>query len=76
MQMASLWLVKNCNEDCYNVYTSQSRAEEAIEKMRVRFGELADLYRPYAVELQEGQAFGCDVLRPGLREDHQDMVLE
>lgn len=76
-KMPEYWVVhNNVHEDCFNIYSSEQRAKQAVQLIRERFGEDADLYDPYIMDhVQEGQAFGEDVLIDGLREKRQDMIL-
>ena len=77
-KMPEYWVVcNNCQEECYNIYSSEARAREAVQLMRERYGEYAGHFDPYIVgKVAEGVAFGEGVLVDGLRQQEQDMILD
>ena len=78
MTETNFWVVScNAQEGAYNVYRTKARAEEAVERMRARFGEAADHFDPHIVEcVKEGQAFGGDLNVEEKRKQWQDMILD
>lgn len=76
--MTDYWVVScNAGEGAYNVYRTKTRAEEAVRRMRARFGEEADHFDPHIVGcVKEGQAFGKDVNFEENRNRWQDMILD
>ena len=75
--MPEYWVVKNDRQDnCFTIYSSEARADQAVQLMRKRHGAFADDFGPSVIgAMQEGRAFGEGVLRDGLEEHEEDMIL-
>lgn len=68
--MQEIWIATmNVQQENYNVYFSEDRAEKAVSIMRERLEEMADHFDPHVIDrVAEGEAFGEEVCVEGKRQ--------